>query len=133
MFIDAYDWIMVPNVYGMSQFADGGLIMTRLYLSSRHYLLKMSDYPAGPWCEIWDGLCWRFIEKHQDYFQQNPRWKPLVRHWNRMSQERFRELIISGRKFLGWVAPWIVINLFFQTNKIDQGFPESRPGRLTSG
>ena len=100
MFIDAYDWVMVPNVYGMSQFADGGLIMTKPYLSSSHYLLKMSDYPAGPWCEIWDGLFWRFIEKHQDYFQQNPRLKPLVRYLKRTSQERLRELIHSGDNFM---------------------------------
>jgi len=48
MFIDACDWVMVPNVFGMSQFADGGLIMTKPYLSSSRYLMQMSDYPAGP-------------------------------------------------------------------------------------
>jgi deoxyribodipyrimidine photolyase-related protein len=100
MFIDAYDWVMVPNVYGMSQFADGGLIMTKPYLSSSHYLRKMSDYPAGPWCDIWDGLFWRFIKKHQDYFQQNPRLKPLVRILNHISQDRLRNLIRIGEEFL---------------------------------
>jgi (6-4)DNA photolyase len=100
MFIDAYDWVMVPNVFGMSQFADGGLIMTKPYLSSSHYLLKMSDYPAGPWCEIWDGLFWRFIEIHRDYFQQNPRLKPLVRILNRMPPDRLRELVGSAEEFL---------------------------------
>ena len=101
MFIDAYDWVMVPNVFGMSQFADGGLIMTKPYVSSSHYLMKMSDYPAGPWCEVWDGLFWRFIQKHQDYFQKNPRLKPMVRVLNRMSQERVRDLIQIAEGFLG--------------------------------
>lgn len=44
LFIDAYDWVMVPNVYGMSQFADGGLMATKPYISGSNYLMKMSDY-----------------------------------------------------------------------------------------
>ena len=43
-YIDAYDWVMVPNVYGMSQFADGGLMSTKPYLSSSNYIKKMSNY-----------------------------------------------------------------------------------------
>ena len=44
MFIDSYDWVMVPNVYGMSQFADGGLMSTKPYISGSSYILKMSNY-----------------------------------------------------------------------------------------
>ena len=73
MFIDAYDWVMVPNVYGMSQFADGGLFTTKPYLSGSNYVRKMSDFPAGPWCEVWDGLFWSFIADHRDFFLKNPR------------------------------------------------------------
>lgn len=73
MFIDSYDWVMVPNVYGMSQFADGGSFTTKPYLSGSNYLLKMSDYPRGPWCEIWDGLFWTFIADHHEYFEKQPR------------------------------------------------------------
>ena len=47
LFVDAYDWVMVPNVYGMSQFADGGLFTTKPYLSGSNYVRKMSDYPKG--------------------------------------------------------------------------------------
>ena len=47
LFIDSYDWVMVPNVYGMSQFADGGLISTKPYISGSNYILKMSDYKKG--------------------------------------------------------------------------------------
>jgi deoxyribodipyrimidine photolyase-related protein len=54
LFIDAYDWVMVPNVYGMSQHADGGLITTKPYLSGSSYVLKMSNFTKGPWCAVWD-------------------------------------------------------------------------------
>jgi deoxyribodipyrimidine photolyase-related protein len=105
MFIDAYDWVMVPNVFGMSQFADGGLIMTKPYVSSSHYLLKMSDYPAGPWCDIWDGLFWRFIEKHRKYFAAHPRLRPMVGQLDRMNLTRFKRLIVSAETFLKNLYP----------------------------
>jgi deoxyribodipyrimidine photolyase-related protein len=68
MYIDAYDWVMVPNVYGMSQFADGGLMSTKPYISSSNYVKKMSDYKSGSWTKIWDALFWNFISKHHKYF-----------------------------------------------------------------
>jgi len=43
----AYDWVMVPNVYGMSQFLDGGLMATNHYISGSNYLMKMSNYQKG--------------------------------------------------------------------------------------
>jgi deoxyribodipyrimidine photolyase-related protein len=64
-FVDAYDWVMVPNIYGMSQYADG--------VSGSNYLLKMSNYPKGEWTEIWDGLFWRFLQIHRSIFASNPR------------------------------------------------------------
>lgn len=72
-FVDAYDWVMVPNVYGMSQYADGGVIITKPYISSSNYILKMSNYPKGEWTEIWDGLFWRFVLKHSSLFSSNHR------------------------------------------------------------
>lgn len=74
MFIDSYDWVMVPNVYSMSQHADGGLTTTKPYFSGSSYVRKMSHYPKGPWCEIWDGLYWRWIWNHVDELAKNPRW-----------------------------------------------------------
>lgn len=73
MYIDAYDWVMVPNVYGMSLQSDGGSIVTKPYISGSNYIRKMSDYKPGPWCDIWDGLYWRFIAKHEDFFRANHR------------------------------------------------------------
>jgi deoxyribodipyrimidine photolyase-related protein len=72
-FIDAYDWVMVPNVYGMSQYADGGLITTKPYLSSSNYILRMSNYPREEWTDTWNSLFWNFLYKHRDLVQKNPR------------------------------------------------------------
>jgi deoxyribodipyrimidine photolyase-related protein len=77
-FVDAYDWVMVPNVYGMSQYADGGTIVTKPYISSSNYILKMSNYPRGEWTEIWDGLFWRFLQKHRSLFSSNNRTLTLM-------------------------------------------------------
>lgn len=70
LYIDSYDWVMTPNVYGMSMFADGGLMMTKPYLSSSNYIKKMSDFPEDDWCQVWDGLYWRFIAKHIGFFEK---------------------------------------------------------------
>ena len=89
LFIDAYDWVMVPNVYGMSQFADGGLMATKPYISGSNYILKMSNYKKGePWQAIWDGLFWRFMDKQRDFFLQNPRLSMLVRNFDKLPQEK---------------------------------------------
>jgi deoxyribodipyrimidine photolyase-related protein len=88
MFIDAYDWVMVPNVYGMTQFADGGLMTTKPYISGSNYLMKMSDYENGTWQPIWDGLFWRFMHVHRSFFLQNPRIGMLVKTFDKMSEEK---------------------------------------------
>jgi deoxyribodipyrimidine photolyase-related protein len=88
LFIDAYDWVMVPNVYGMSQFADGGLMATKPYISGSNYVLKMSNHKKGPWQETWDLLFWRFIDHHRSFFQGNPRLNMMVRTLDKMSDEK---------------------------------------------
>ncbi len=88
MFVDSYDWVMVPNVYGMSQFADGGTFTTKPYLSGSNYILKMSDEPKGAWCRIWDGLFWTFIGDHSPFFLKNPRLSMMARSWEKMTPEK---------------------------------------------
>jgi deoxyribodipyrimidine photolyase-related protein len=88
MFVDAYDWVMVPNVYGMSQFSDGGLLVTKPYVSGSNYLRKMSDYKAGPWCEVWDALFWSFIDDYRDFFSSQYRMKMMVSHLVKMGGEK---------------------------------------------
>jgi deoxyribodipyrimidine photolyase-related protein len=80
MFIDAYDWVMVPNVYAMSQFAAGDQITTKPYVSGSNYLRTMSDIPAGPWAPRWDGLYWTFIADHRAILETNSRMRMIVSH-----------------------------------------------------
>ncbi len=101
MFIDSYDWVMVPNVYGMSQFADGGLMATKPYISGSNYLLKMSDFKKGPWQEIWDGLFWRFMHVHRDFFLSNPRLGMLVGTFDKMALEKQKLHLEKAEGFLG--------------------------------
>ncbi|MDX1956960.1 MAG: cryptochrome/photolyase family protein [Leptospiraceae bacterium] len=99
LFIDAYDWVMVPNVYGMSQFADGGLMATKPYISGSNYILKMSDYKKGEWQEIWDGLFWRFMHVHRDFFLKNPRLGMLVRTFDKMAVAKQKLHLQNAEQF----------------------------------
>jgi deoxyribodipyrimidine photolyase-related protein len=100
LFIDAYDWVMVPNVYGMTQFADGGLMTTKPYISGSNYLLKMGDWEKGPWQEIWDGLFWRFMHVHRDFFSQNPRLGMLLKTFDRMSADKREQHLTAADSWL---------------------------------
>lgn len=100
MYIDSYDWVMVPNVYGMSQYADGGLMTSKPYISGSHYLLKMSDYPKGEWCEIWDALFWRFLSKHQSRFKRVPRMGALLNHLQGMGAAKLKSHHATAEAFL---------------------------------
>ena len=100
LFIDAYDWVMVPNVYGMSQFADGGLFATKPYISGSNYIVKMSNYPKGEWNAVWDGLFWRFINVNREFFSKNPRLNMMVRTLDKMSSDRKQLLLEKADAFL---------------------------------
>ncbi len=88
MFIDSYDWVMVPNVYGMSQFADGGSFATKPYISGSNYIKKMSNFPRGEWEEIWNGLFWRFMNLHRESLNNNPRLSMLIKTLDRMTEDK---------------------------------------------
>ena len=100
LFIDSYDWVMVPNVYGMSQFADGGLMATKPYISGSNYLMKMSNYKKGEWQAIWDGLFWRFMDKQRSFFKQNPRLGMLVAMYDKMPQEKRQKHLENAELYL---------------------------------
>ncbi len=100
LFIDSYDWVMVPNVYGMSQFADGGLVCTKPYISSSNYIRKMSDFAPGPWCAIWDALFWRFITLHQDFFSGQPRLSMMARQLERMDASKRERHMETAEKYI---------------------------------
>lgn len=76
LFVDAYDWVMVPNVQGMSQYADGGRVATKPYISGGAYLQKMGSW-WGSAAEARDseftGAYWDFLDAHEDRLTGNPR------------------------------------------------------------
>jgi deoxyribodipyrimidine photolyase-related protein len=88
MYIDAYDWVMVPNVYGMTQYADGGILATKPYVSGSNYIVKMADYPTGTWQTIWDSLFWNFMHNKRDSMKKNPRLSMLMSTYEKMSDEK---------------------------------------------
>ncbi|MFM6935098.1 MAG: cryptochrome/photolyase family protein [Flavobacteriales bacterium] len=100
LFIDAYDWVMVPNVYGMSQFADGGLMSTKPYISGSNYLMKMSNYEKGEWQTIWDGLFWHFLDKQRSFFLSNPRLGMLIHSFDKTSEDKRTAHLDHAKSFL---------------------------------
>lgn len=99
-FIDAYDWVMVPNVYGMSQYADGGFMVTKPYFSSSRYILNMSNYTKGEWYTIWDALYWKFVSDKKELLYKNPRTKMMAFYAQRLSTETLKKHCSIAEKFL---------------------------------
>jgi deoxyribodipyrimidine photolyase-related protein len=105
LFMDAYNWVMYPNVYGMSQYSAGPIMMTRPYFSSSAYISRMSDYKKGKsfktiklsgknykWNEVWDAIYYNFIAKHKKEFEKNYAIAMQVRHWDNKSKKEQKEL-----------------------------------------
>jgi deoxyribodipyrimidine photolyase-related protein len=84
----------------MSQFVDGGTMVTKPYISSSNYILSMSRYEKGEWADIWDGLFWRFIEKNRDILQTNPRMKMMVAQLDQLDPDRKRIISYRAEDFL---------------------------------
>jgi deoxyribodipyrimidine photolyase-related protein len=103
LFIDAYDWVMVGNVYGMSQYADGGLMTTKPYISGSNYILKLGHYPKGEWCKIWDSLYWHFIYTHQEKFKENPRMKFSLTTLEKMKKEKLDMHLKTAQNYIKWL------------------------------
>lgn len=100
LFVDSADWVMGPNVYGMGQFSDGGLFATKPYISGSNYILKMSDYKKGEWCDTWDGLFWRFIGNHFEFLTKNPRLSMMARTLEKMPSTRRDYLLSCAEEFI---------------------------------
>ncbi|MDJ0928848.1 MAG: cryptochrome/photolyase family protein [Gammaproteobacteria bacterium] len=100
LFVDSAHWVMNPNVYGMALFADGGTFTTKPYICGSNYLLRMGDYERGPWTDIVDGLFWRFVRKHRQWFASQPRLGMLVSNLDRMPHDRLRRLEQCAEEFL---------------------------------
>lgn len=115
MFIDAYPWVMEPNVYGMSQYSCGKLLSTRPYFSSSNYIDKMSNYKTKPnvfekvklknnakyeWYEIWDALYYNFINDNKKDFSHNYALARSVLHWNNKMPGEKKQLLNIAKMYL---------------------------------
>tara|TARA_B110000503_G_scaffold16482_1_gene23461 strand:- start:1227 stop:2726 length:1500 start_codon:yes stop_codon:yes gene_type:complete len=106
MYIDSSEWVMVPNVFGMATYADGGLMSTKPYACGSNYILKMSNYKKGPWCDVVDGLYWRFMEKNKQFYRSNPRLSVLVRSLDKMADERKTLIFEKAERFIRENTKW---------------------------
>ena len=100
MFVDSSDWVMVPNVYGMGLFSDGGIFATKPYICGSSYFMKMMDFKKGDWCQIMDGLYWRFINRNRQFFLKNPRLSMMVRIFDKMKEDRKKLILSEADKFI---------------------------------
>lgn len=100
--IDAYPWVMVANVLGMSQFADGGFFMTRPYFSSSNYIQKQSHgaWKKGEWNDVWDALYYAFINKHATLLAKNYSTASAVGRWKSMPAAKKKAILSAAEGFL---------------------------------
>jgi deoxyribodipyrimidine photolyase-related protein len=102
IYIDAFEWVELPNTLGMSQFADGGLLASKPYVSSASYIHKMSDYCSSCFydkklrtgeraCPM-NSLYWNFFDQHRAQLANNPRIGMAYQHLNKMAPETLQEI-----------------------------------------
>ena len=111
VYADAYEWVEAPNVIGMSQFADGGIVGSKPYVSGGNYIRKMSDHcrhcaydvgqKTGEKACPFNYLYWAFLHRHRDRFGKNPRMAQMYRTWMRMSEDKRQATLDSAETFLG--------------------------------
>ncbi|MEM6609760.1 MAG: cryptochrome/photolyase family protein [Pseudomonadota bacterium] len=110
VYADAFEWVEAPNVIGMSQFADGGIVGSKPYISGGAYIHRMSNYCKSCQYEIaeksgahacpFNYLYWAFLHRHRDRFGKNPRMAQMYRTWMRMSQDKRDATLSSADAFL---------------------------------
>ena len=110
VYADAFEWVEAPNVIGMSQFADGGIIASKPYISSGNYIDKMSDYCKDCSYKVKDKtgadacpfnlLYWHFLDRHRERFKGNHRMGNMYRVWDKMSDEKRETVLAEADAFL---------------------------------
>lgn len=110
VYADAYQWVELPNVTGMSLFADGGLVASKPYSSSGAYINKMSNYckgctysvtkKAGPKACPFNYLYWDFLERNRTKLKGNQRLGMTYRTFEKMTPERRQEIKTDSERFL---------------------------------
>lgn len=99
LLIDSMDWQVVPNVVGMHQL-DGKGFDNQPSIAPSNAILEVSHYTRGVWSDVWDGLFWRFVEKHQTLLSHNPRLRVMVQRLNRLDPDRKRVIQYRAEDFL---------------------------------
>lgn len=110
IYIDAIQWVELPNTRGMSQFADGGLVATKPYISSANYIHKMSNYckdchynykdKTGEKACPFNSLYWNFLMQHEKKLKGNRRMSMMYALLNKMSAEDKEELLLQAEYYL---------------------------------
>jgi deoxyribodipyrimidine photolyase-related protein len=110
VYADAYEWVEAPNVIGMSQFADGGIVGSKPYVSSGNYIDRMSDYcgdcsysvktKTGEGACPFNLLYWAFLDRHRERFAGNPRMANMYRTWDRMDEAKRDAILEEAAAFL---------------------------------
>ena len=110
IYADAIEWVQLPNTRGMSQFADGGIVGTKQYVSSANYIHKMSDYckgcsydrklKYGPKACPFNSLYWQFYERNRDKLGNNPRIGMMYRVWDRNPEEEKNRILNQADEYL---------------------------------
>ncbi|MDG1068755.1 MAG: cryptochrome/photolyase family protein [Sulfitobacter sp.] len=110
VYADAFEWVEAPNVVGMSQFADGGVIASKPYVSSGAYINRMSDYCKGCAYKVsqktgeeacpFNTLYWHFLDRHRERFSGNPRMGNMYGTWDRMDAEKRKTIIADADAIL---------------------------------
>jgi deoxyribodipyrimidine photolyase-related protein len=110
IYIDAIQWVEMVNTRGMSQFADGGIVATKPYISSANYIHKMSNYCSS--CDYeqqkntgdqscpFNSLFWRFLKHHRPRLKKNHRMAMMYRTWDRMSADKQKALLRQADAYL---------------------------------
>ncbi len=119
VYIDAFEWVEAPNTLGMSQFADGGLLASKPYVSSGAYIDRMSDYcgschykvkdRTGPRACPFNLLYWHFLNRHRDRFAGNPRMAQMYRTWDKMAESHRSTVLAEGEALLTRLAAGEVV------------------------
>ncbi|NVJ49368.1 MAG: cryptochrome/photolyase family protein [Gammaproteobacteria bacterium] len=110
VYIDAIEWVEMPNTRGMTQFADNGIVATKPYAASANYIKKMSDYcqnchyqanqKVGARACPLNSLYWHFLARHQQRFENNQRMRMIYRNWARQSSAQQDEVLQQAEHWL---------------------------------
>ncbi len=110
VYVDAHEWVVLPNVLGMALYADGGLMSTKPYVSSGKYIQRMSNYCESCRYDInhktgekacpFHALYWTFLEDHRDLLESNPRMRLMYANWDRQKKENRESLLKKGRELI---------------------------------